>query len=174
MFVEFDMNEFERIYQKLCVQLWESDDEPDFPFDYKIEYLCLLALLFNDNGVYTRSENIIQQLKEIHEKHPENKLIAEKYIYVQLSRSYDIWTMFADNPDEYLKPIGELIQKSDFSPEIKKELAFKSQKLRCDYCSISKISDGIAYLDIMLNIVAEPVKREDGSLSRLQFADFRI
>lgn len=169
MFVEYDMNEFERIYQRLCIQPWESDDEPDFPFDYKIEYMCLLALLFNDNGVYTRSEGIIKQLKELHEKHPDNMLIAEKYVYVQLSRAYDIWTTISDDPEEYLKPIGELMQKYELSEETKQELAFKSQKLRCDYCSISKLTDGIAYLDIMLDLAAEPYKREDGSLSKRKF-----
>ena len=149
------MQSFEKIYQKLCEQEWEEDDEPDFPFEYKINFIKDLAILFCDNGVYTRSEKLLQLLKNLSEKYPDSKEVSLAYILTYLSRVYDSWSVYAQTPEEYFKPIEEIIAKTELSENDKKDIEFKKRKTQCDYWSLTDLESGTVHIEKMMEMCTQ-------------------
>ena len=115
----------------------------------------MFMILFNDNGFYSRSEKIIDQLKALHERKPDDEHLAYRYIASLMSRSFDIWTYHSDTLETYFEPIDEIIKKYEFPPEWKNDIEFKRNKMLCDYSSICKLSEGMKYHKKLIEITTE-------------------
>ena len=76
-FVNVDTRKFEDIFVKLVRSEWTEDDEESFPFDYKIEFIALLATVFNDNGFFSKSEDAIIYFKKNSLKNIKAKFIID-------------------------------------------------------------------------------------------------
>jgi hypothetical protein len=155
---ECDIAQYEKLYIELMEKEWETDDEPDFPLEYKVAFLYMFSVLFGDNASYTRSEETIQKMKEVHERNLDNTYVAYKYVQALLHRSTNVWSMYVETSDEYNKQILEIADKYAFSDEIKTEIDFKISKISFDF-SISCIKDdGVKHLDKMIQICKDTKK----------------
>ena len=81
-YVDSDIWDFEKLYKQFEHQDVDLSDQSEFPRVYKLEFLQMMYLLFNDNGFYSRSEHIIQIFEHEYDTcADENKLdMAYRYI----------------------------------------------------------------------------------------------
>jgi len=114
---DFDWKFFEEIYQELCEQPWEKDDEPSFPINYKAELLFYFYSEFANNFSYTRVERIQSLLKGLHERNPENSFVALKYISIIYEGFYDGIPYLGLNPASYFSKAEEIQNKYEYSKE---------------------------------------------------------
>lgn len=143
-YINVEPKQFEDIYVRLVEADWK-DDEPGFPLTYKLEFLSLLAIIFNDNGFYTRSEAIIEILRKVYESRKDDALAAMKYAITYLSRAFDIWSYYAETPQEYFKVVDEIVAQDLFTEDQLTEIEFKKNRIMCDYCSVTSLHEGIKY-----------------------------
>ena len=117
---------FEEIYQELCVKLWPSDDEATFPINYKAEFLLYFFIEFSGNLSYSRIEKVQSLLKELHERNPENDLVARNYIYTIVAGFYEGIPYIGSLPTFYFLKASETQCNYEFSEKDKNFIGLAS------------------------------------------------
>jgi len=129
MYKIIDLQRVEKVYIDLVETQWKQDDEPDFPLSLKVDFLFMLASIFNDYGHFTRSEKTIGVLEAVHNKYLGDTFIAYRYVLCLLGRSFDSWTVKYSSLDSYIQVIDQKISKYEFSAGQTKEIEFRKLKL---------------------------------------------
>ena len=72
-----------------------------------------------------------------------------------LSRGYDIWSVYADTPEEYFKEVDEIVSAHTFTHEQLLDIDFKKNRVSCDYCSLWKMANGMKHHKRLMEITQE-------------------
>lgn len=125
-FTDTSIDMVEEVYQYFHKEDANLTDEPAYPLRYKLDLLYILSCLFNDNGCYSRSREILDIMKKIYDSNPDNVHAAFKYTIASISQAYDIWSIDADTPEEFLKPFDEIEKKFTESNQMTRKAHFYS------------------------------------------------